>query len=193
MQKICFATNNKHKLEEVKIALLNQVEIVGLEEIGCTDELPENQTTLEGNAEEKAKYVWEHFQVPCFADDTGLEVQALQNEPGVYSARYAGPERDTEKNMDLVLDKLAEETNRSAQFRTVICLINEKGNNFFEGVVLGSIRSERQGNKGFGYDPIFEPEGYSCTFAEMGLEEKNKISHRGLAVKKLVDYLQANV
>lgn len=188
MNKICFATNNQNKLNEIRV-LLDTLEIVSLSDIQCDDELPENQSTLEGNAEEKAQYIWEHYHIPCFADDTGLEVAALGGEPGVYSARYAGPERNNEANIDLVLDKLKDKSDRSAQFRTVICLITGQEKLFFEGKVEGMIREERVGNEGFGYDPVFEPKGYSCTFAEMDIKEKSKISHRGKAVEKLITHL----
>ncbi len=186
--KLCFATNNANKLKEVS-NLLNQP-ILGLEEIGCTTDIPETSDTLEGNSLLKAQYVWEHYQIPCFADDTGLEVLSLNNEPGVRSARYAGEERSNEQNMALVLEKLQGMKDWSAQFRTVVTLIlGEKEVHQFEGIVKGRIIQEGRGSKGFGYDPIFIPEGYEKSFAEFSLEEKNKISHRGRAIQKLVSFL----
>ncbi len=164
--------------------------LTGLADVGCTEELPETQSTLEGNALQKAQYVFDHYGAACFADDTGLEVEALHGEPGVYSARYAGEQRNAEDNMNLLLQKLTGITNRTAQFRTVIALVEPKGTKLFDGLVRGEIVFERRGGKGFGYDPIFQPEGFKQTFAEMTMEEKNKISHRALAVRKLVDYLK---
>ena len=187
MKKIVFATNNQNKLKEV-IAALPQFEIVSLKEIECFEELPEEQDTLQGNAQQKAEYVFKNYKVPCFADDTGLLIDALDGAPGVYSARYAGPECDSEKNMNLVLENLKGENNRSAQFKTVICLFNENGPQFFEGEVEGEMLEERTGTDGFGYDPIFRPSGYDESFAQMSMETKNEISHRGRAVKKLVAY-----
>ncbi|WKN32866.1 non-canonical purine NTP diphosphatase [Porifericola rhodea] len=187
--KICFATNNANKLKEIRQLLGNTIAIQSLQEIGCTEELPENQDTLEGNSEEKARYVYEHYQQDCFADDTGLEVNALEGEPGVYSARYAGPQRSNEDNMEKLLTRLNGKADRSARFRTVITLILSGKQYQFEGIVKGKIVSERSGKQGFGYDPIFVPEGYSQTFAEMDMQTKNKISHRGLATKKLADFL----
>lgn len=190
--RVCFATNNKHKLEEVKRMLENKFEIVSLEEIGCLDELSETQDTLEGNSLQKADFVFNTYNIPCFADDTGLEVEALHGAPGVYSARYAGEQKNSNDNIDLLLKNLRGETNRKARFRTVITL---KGfgdqNHFFEGVVNGVITIERKGSSGFGYDPVFVPEGFTTTFAQMTMDEKNKLSHRALAVEKLVKFLQA--
>lgn len=188
MKKIVFATNNKNKLKEVRQALPSY-EIVSLSEIGCFDELPEEQNTLEGNALQKAKFVFDKYQVPCFADDTGLLVDSLNNEPGVFSARYAGPQCDAQDNMDLLLKKLADKTDRSAKFQTVICLIGAEGHQFFEGEVKGNILLKRTGEDGFGYDPIFQPLGYDISFAQMDMQVKNEISHRGLAVKKLIKHL----
>lgn len=187
--KICFATNNKHKIKEIAKLLEGKIELLSLEDIGCEEELPENQKTLEGNSLQKAEYVCKKYNINCFADDTGLEVIALDGEPGVYSARYAGKERDSMKNMQLLLEKLQDKENRKAQFRTVISLCLDGKMKQFEGIVKGSIIREFKGNEGFGYDPIFVPEGYEQTFAEMSLEEKNKISHRGIAVKKLAEFL----
>ncbi len=187
--KLCFATNNPNKLAEIKKAVGNIHEIVDLKSIACYDELPENQDTLEGNSKEKADYIYNNYHVACFADDTGLEVEALNGEPGVYSARYAGPKCDARDNMKLLLQKMAGIKNRKAKFRTVITLIRQGETFQFEGAVNGTIRTELSGAEGFGYDPIFEPEGYNVTFAEMTMEDKNAISHRGLAVQKLVDFL----
>jgi len=187
MKEICFATNNKNKLKEIQ-SLLPDFKIICLEDIQCHEDLPENQTTLEGNANEKAQYVWDNYNVACFADDTGLEIEVLNGEPGVYSARYAGPQRNSDDNIRLVLKKLVNQTNRKAQFRTVICLINEEGKTFFEGVAKGNITMEKSGVDGFGYDPIFKAENSELTFAEISIEEKNKISHRGIAVRKLVSF-----
>lgn len=190
MQDIVFATNNPNKLKEVQLALPNY-KIRSLKDIDCHEELPEEQDTLEGNAQQKAQYVYDKYNMPCFADDTGLLIQALDGEPGVFSARYAGPERDSEKNMDLVLKKLQGNSNRSASFVTIICLYDENGPAFFRGEVLGEILEERQGGEGFGYDPIFSPEGFDISFAEMDMKIKNEISHRGRAVKELVAFLEA--
>lgn len=190
MQEICFATNNEKKLQEIRPLLEGRYRVLSLSDIGCKEELPETGDTLEANSEEKARYVWDHYQVACFADDTGLEVDALGGEPGVYSARYAGPERDNAANIRKVLQGLEGKQNRSARFRTVITLINAQGQaRQFAGQVAGEIISELRGSEGFGYDPVFCPEGRHETFAEMPLSEKNKISHRGRAVKKLVDFL----
>jgi XTP/dITP diphosphohydrolase len=188
--KLCFATNNRHKIEEVQKLLGNEIELVSLEEIGCREELPENQEALEGNALEKAQYVWQHFGVSCFADDTGLEVEALEGAPGVYSARYAGTQRDNTANIQLLLQNLHEKPNRKAQFRTVMALILDGKSFLFEGIVEGFILEERRGEGGFGYDSVFRPEGFAQTFAEMGMDEKNKISHRGRAMQKLVEFLK---
>ncbi len=190
MKKLCFATNNANKLAEIRKALEGQYEVQGLKEIGCNEELPETQDTLEGNSLQKAQYVWDNYGVSCFADDTGLEVEALEGAPGVYSARYAGEHGDSEANMTLVLKNMEGASNRKAQFRTVITLIMDGEKHQFEGAVKGSLRQERSGSEGFGYDPIFEPEGYSVTFAEMSIEDKNVISHRGRAVRKLMDFLK---
>lgn len=191
MKKICFATNNKNKLREIRAALGNAFEVVSLEEIGCQEELPENQDTLEGNSREKAQYVAEHYHVDCFADDTGLEVYSLQGEPGVYSARYAGPQRSSADNMQLLLKKLEGQSDRRARFRTVITLIEKGEEKQFEGIAQGEITAHLEGKEGFGYDPVFRPDESSLTFAQMPLEEKNRISHRARAVQRLVDYLKS--
>jgi len=161
----------------------------GLKDIGCEVDIPETSDTLVGNAQQKARFIWENYGVNCFADDTGLEVEALDMEPGVLSARYAGPQRNAHDNMALLLKKLDGSVNRKARFRTVICLIIEGNENLFEGVVEGEIALEACGGEGFGYDPIFRPDGYSISFAEMAIEEKNRISHRGKAIHLLTDFL----
>lgn len=189
MKKIVFATNNLNKLKEVKAALPN-IEIVSLKDINCLEELPEEKDTLQGNAQQKAEYVYQNYGVPCFADDTGLLIDALNGAPGVYSARYSGPECDPEKNMDLVLKNLDGIKERGARFKTVICLFDEQGPKFFEGEVFGEILTKRTGEEGFGYDPIFKPEGFELSFAQMSIKDKNVISHRGRAVKKLVEFLE---
>jgi len=189
---ICFATNNKHKLEEINTLLRNEIKVFGLEEIGCTEELAEEQETLEGNSLQKAQYVFRNYGVSCFADDTGLEVEALNGEPGVYSARYAGSQRSAEDNMNLLLTNLQSKVNRKAQFRTVITLITPEGKNQFEGVLKGTIIKDKRGGGGFGYDPIFLPEGNSKTLAEMSMEEKNMMSHRARAVEKLILFIDRN-
>lgn len=189
MKTLVFATNNLHKLEEVRDILGGSFRIASLKEIGCTDDIPETADTLEGNALQKARYVKDKFGYDCFADDTGLEVEALGGAPGVFSARYAGPGHDSEANMRKLLKELEGKMNRQAQFRTVIALLLEGREYTFEGIVRGTILTERRGTAGFGYDPVFVPEGYAETFAEMGSEEKNRISHRARAVQKLADFL----
>ena len=189
MKTLVFATNNLHKLEEVRDILGGSFRIASLKEIGCTDDIPETADTLEGNALQKARYVKDKFGYDCFADDTELEVEALGGAPGVFSARYAGPGHDSEANMQKLLKELEGKTNRQAQFRTVVALILEGREYTFEGIVRGTILTERRGTAGFGYDPVFVPEGYAETFAEMGSEEKNRISHRARAVQKLADFL----
>ncbi len=188
--KICFATNNHNKIKEVKAALGTEFTILSLEEIGCREELPETGDTLEHNAFQKARYVKENYGVDCFADDTGLEVDILGGKPGVYSGRYAGEPRSDERNMEKLLQQLEGKENRSAQFRTVIALLLEGKEYQFEGIAEGEILPQRTGEGGFGYDPIFKPKGFSKTFAELTLEEKNQISHRGKAVKLLIDFLR---
>ena len=191
--KIVFATNNKHKLSDIRDILGNEIEVLSLDEIDCHADIPETSDTLEGNALQKAHYVYDNYHISCFADDTGLEVDALGGEPGIYSARYAGNNHDSEANMTKLLAKLGDNKNRKARFRTVIALILDGKNveeKIFEGIVEGSIIKERRGGEGFGYDPIFQPEGYNHTFAELGSDIKNKISHRARATAKLVDELK---
>lgn len=187
--KIVFATHNNNKLKEVS-AMLPNLEIVSLTDINCHEDISETTDTLEGNAIIKADYVTEKYGLPCFADDTGLLVDALNGEPGVYSARYAGEHGNAEKNMDLLLKNLEGKTNRAAHFKTAICLNLNNEQHLFEGICSGEILQERQGDEGFGYDPIFKPAGFELSFAEMSMEEKGKISHRGLAVQKLIAFLQ---
>lgn len=191
--KLVFATNNKHKLDEVrKITAQHNIEVVSLADIHCHDEIPETADTLEGNALQKAQYIQDKFELDCFADDTGLEVEALNNAPGVYSARYAGPGHDSEANMQKLLQEMEGKTNRKARFRTVIALIIGDKQYCFSGIVNGTITTEKKGENGFGYDPIFIPEGYEQTFAELGDFVKNKISHRAKAVEQL-DHFLANL
>lgn len=187
--KLVFATNNSNKLKEVQALLPKSITLLSLQDIGCLEDIPETQPTIEGNAIQKARYVKEHYGYDCFADDTGLEVSALNDAPGVYSARYAGEQRDANDNMIKLLTELLLKDDRSAQFKTVIALHLNDELKTFTGICKGNIAKERAGNKGFGYDPIFRPNGYTQTFAEMNLELKNKIGHRGKAVKQLVDYL----
>ncbi len=188
--KICFATNNAKKVEEVAAALKGLIEIVSLRDIGCTVELPETGDTLEHNAFQKARYVYQHFGVSCFADDTGLEVAALDGAPGVYSGRFAGEPRSDARNLSLLLEKMQGQTNRSARFRTVIALILDGKEYQFDGIAEGEITSSPSGEGGFGYDPIFLPLGFDRTFAALSLAEKNEISHRGKAVKALLNFLR---
>lgn len=188
--RLCFATNNEHKLKEIRALLGNEFRLVGLAEVGCNEELAEDQTTLEGNSLQKAEYVFRKSGTSCFADDTGLEVEVLNNEPGVFSARYAGEQRSAEDNMNLLLKNLSGKENRNARFRTVITLITPEGIRQFEGEVHGKIIDEKRGTEGFGYDPIFLPDGFPKTLAEMTLEEKSAISHRARAFKKLIAYLK---
>ncbi len=193
--KLVFATNNAHKLSEVRQILGNKFEVVGLADIGCHEDIPETAETLEGNAMQKARYVKEHFGLDCFADDTGLEVRALNGIPGVHTARYAelfgeGATHDSDANMRLLLKNLKNITDRHARFRTVIALIYKGEEYLFEGIVEGNILNERTGHEGFGYDPIFQPEGYDKSFAEMNAEDKNAISHRGRATTKLANFLK---
>jgi XTP/dITP diphosphohydrolase len=188
VKKIVFATGNPNKLKEIKSAV-NSFEIVGLKDLGITEEIPETGDTLNKNALQKAKYVYDKTGLDCFSDDTGLEIEALDYRPGVYSAMYAGADCNAENNMRKVLEELGETLNRTAQFKTVIALILQGEEYFFEGVVKGEILKEKTGKDGFGYDPIFRPLGYKESFAEMSIAQKNEISHRGLAVKKLVKFL----
>ncbi len=186
--KLVFATNNKNKLKEVK-AMLTNFEVVSLADIGCFDDIPETADTLEGNAILKADYITKKWGYNCFADDTGLEIEALNNAPGVYSARYSGENSNSEKNMKKVLRELYSKNNRNAQFRTAIAL-NIQGNQYiFEGICKGEILTSKQGENGFGYDPIFKPEGFLNSFAEMDMKQKGSISHRGKAIRKLVTFL----
>ena len=193
--KIVFATNNKNKLAEIRDILGGDFEILSLNDIGCHDDIPETSNTLEGNALQKAQYISKRYGMVVFADDTGLEVEALGGEPGVHSARYAeGTDHDSEANMRKLLAKLGDSAQRQAQFRTVIALIRNQPDDivtFFEGKVEGKIIREKRGDSGFGYDPIFMPKGYDKTFAELGMEVKNHISHRAKAVEKLVSYLKS--
>lgn len=188
MEKLVFATNNQHKLLELQ-NMLPHYTIVGLKEIGCTQDIPETADTLEGNALLKSTFVQKHFGFNCFADDTGLEVEALERRPGVYSARYAGEQCDFEANIQKLLSELSDKQNRKARFRTVISLLVNEQSYFFEGIVEGTITESRRGTAGFGYDSVFVPEGHELTFAEMSQIQKNQISHRGKAVEKLAQYL----
>ena len=193
--KIVFATNNAHKLQEVRQILGDRFEVVGLADIGCHEDIPETAETLEGNALQKARYVREHYGLDCFADDTGLEVRALDGAPGVHTARYAelfgtGETHDSNANMNLLLHNLENKSDRHARFRTVFALLYQGEEHLFEGIVEGEILHERHGSEGFGYDPVFEPEGRGISFAEMTAEDKNAISHRGRATRKLVEFLK---
>lgn len=187
--KILFATNNEHKLRELQQILGNKFELWGLEDINCFEEIPETSPTIEENSMEKAEYVYNKFNTDCFADDTGLEIEALDGRPGVYSARYAGDKRNMDKNIEKVLSELQNDKNRNARFKTVVSLILNGDKHQFEGIVNGKIINDKRGFSGFGYDPVFVPNGYNITFAEMDAELKNKISHRGIAVQKLVKFL----
>jgi XTP/dITP diphosphohydrolase len=189
MRQLVFATNNQHKTNEVRTLLAGQYEVLNLTDIGCTTDIPETADSFAGNAELKSSFVAENFKLDCFADDSGLEVEALNNEPGIYSARYAGGRSD-EANLNLVLQKLEGVQNRKARFRTVVSLIRDGERFLFEGTIAGTIREKPTGGNGFGYDPIFQPDGYDCTFAEMGMAEKNQISHRAIAMRKLIAFLK---
>lgn len=193
MIRLCFATNNLHKIQEIESMLQGNIQLLSLKDIGCTEELAEDKNTLQGNAEQKAAYVANKFKLNCFADDTGLEVNALNGAPGVFSARYAGPQRSNTDNINLLLRNLKGIAERSAQFRTVICAVLEGKTHYFEGTAKGRIANGLSGKDGFGYDPVFIPDGYSKTFAEMSMIEKNEISHRGRAVRKFVDFLKAEL
>ena len=188
-KKLVFATNNLHKLTEIKAILGEQIDILSLNDINCHVDIPETANTLEGNAKMKAEYIYNHYHLDCFADDTGLEVKALNGAPGIYSARYAGEGHDSQANMKKLLENLKGITNREAQFRTAIYLIEGGEEHLFEGLVKGKIIEEKRGEAGFGYDPVFVPDGYDQTFAELGEDIKNQISHRARAVEKLCDYL----
>jgi XTP/dITP diphosphohydrolase len=189
MHQLVFATNNEHKLRELREILKGEFTLLSLNDISCSDDIPETGDTLEANASQKSFYIWERYQTDCFSDDTGLEIAALNNEPGVHSARYAGEGRNSDDNVDKVLEKLSDNPNRKACFRCVISLIIRGQEYFFEGRVDGEILYERKGDGGFGYDPIFRPEGYQQSFAEMNAALKNSMSHRGRAVEKLVHFL----
>ena len=188
--KLVFASNNKNKIQEIQALVPNTFQILSLEEIGCTEDIPETADTIEGNAILKANYVTEKYGYDCFADDTGLEVSALNGAPGVYSARYAGEQKDANDNMDKLLSELKDKSNRKANFKTVIALNLNGKQNLFTGIINGKIIEEKIGNNGFGYDPIFVADGYEKTFAELSMEEKSTISHRGIAVKELILFLQ---
>jgi XTP/dITP diphosphohydrolase len=190
--KLVFATNNLNKLKEVQEMLPNSIQLLSLKDISCFDEVDETETTLEGNAKLKADYITHNFGYNCFADDTGLEVESLDGKPGVYSARFAGEPANAENNMQKLLTDLELKENRKAQFKTAICLNLDGKQFFFEGICKGDILKEKQGDKGFGYDPVFRPEGFSKSFAIMNSKEKNTISHRGVAIQKLVEFLKEN-
>ena len=189
-KKLVFVTNNPHKLAEVSEILKDKIEILSLKDIQCNEDIPETSDTIEGNALQKAAFIRKNYGMDCFADDTGLEVEALNGEPGVYSARYAGENKNAGDNVKKLLDNLKDETNRKARFKTVIALILDNRTYLFEGIVQGEIIREETGNSGFGYDPVFKPEGFGQTFAEMGPEIKNRISHRALAVNKLYEFIK---
>jgi len=189
--KLVFATNNLHKLREVQEMLSNSIEVLSLKDIGCFEEIEETENTLEGNAKLKADYITQKYGFDCFADDTGLEVEALNGKPGVYSARYAGEHGNAEKNMEKLLIELQNKSSRKAKFRTIIALNLNNKQYLFEGICDGKILNEKTGIKGFGYDPIFKPSNASCSFAEMSSEEKNIISHRGIAIQELVQFLNS--
>ncbi|MCA0350163.1 MAG: non-canonical purine NTP diphosphatase [Flavobacterium sp.] len=190
--KLVFASNNTNKIKEIQLMLPKNIEILSLEDIGCTVDIPETAKTIAGNAILKADYVTKHFGYNCFADDTGLEVEALKGEPGVHSARYAGEQKSADDNMELLLKNLDDKANRRAQFKTVIALNLDGKQHLFEGIARGRIIEEKIGNRGFGYDPIFVADGYNRTFAELTLGEKAAISHRGLAVQKLIEFINSN-
>jgi XTP/dITP diphosphohydrolase len=188
--KLCFATNNINKLKEVQGMLGEQFSVVTLQDIGCDEDIPETKDTIAANSAQKAAYIWEKYGINCFSDDTGLEVHALRGEPGVYSARYAGAQRNADDNMDLLLRNIAGSDDRSAQFKTVITLVQDGNYHQFEGIVSGEIIKEKRGSGGFGYDPVFVPEGHDRTFAEMSMEEKAQLSHRARAFSKLTKFLK---
>jgi XTP/dITP diphosphohydrolase len=189
--QLVFATNNVNKLLEVQSLIPNHIKLLSLKDINCDEDIPETQPTIEGNAKQKAEYIKTNYGYDCFADDTGLEVEALDGQPGVYSARYAGPQRNANDNMDKLLSQLKQKNNRSAQFKTVVALDLNGQLKTFTGICKGEIVREKRGAKGFGYDPIFKAEGYDKTFAEISLDEKNKIGHRGKAVTQLIEFLNA--
>jgi len=189
--QLVFATNNPNKLKEVKALVPNHIKLLSLADILCIEDIPETQPTIEGNAIQKAEYIKTNYGYDCFADDTGLEVEALNGEPGVFSARYAGPQRNAEDNINKVISELENKDNRNAQFKTVIALHLNGKLQTFTGICRGEITKEKQGEKGFGYDPIFRADGYDKTFAEISLDEKNKIGHRGMAIGQLVAFLNS--
>jgi XTP/dITP diphosphohydrolase len=189
MKQLVFATNNQYKTEEVKTLLSGKYEVLNLKDIGCSTDIPETGDSFAGNAGLKSRFVFENYQLDCFGDDSGLEVEALNNEPGIYSARYAGGRGD-QANLELVLQKMEEKENRKARFRTVISLMQNGQEFLFEGTINGTLRTAPVGTNGFGYDPIFEPEGYQQTFAEMDMAQKNEISHRAIAMRKLIEFLK---
>lgn len=191
MMKLVFATNNLNKLREVQAMLPESIELLSLADIDCKEDIPETQPTIEGNALQKARYIYQNYHYNCFADDTGLEIDALDGEPGVYSARYAGEAKNSDANMQKVLDNLQLQTNRKAQFKTIFALIIDGEEQLFEGIVRGEILEKRTGTLGFGYDPIFQAENTNQSFAEMSLDLKNKISHRAIATQKLIAYLKS--
>ncbi len=188
--KLVFASNNKNKIKEIQLLMPNSIQILSLEDIGCIEDIPETANTIEGNAILKANYVTEKYAFDCFADDSGLEVDALNGEPGVFSARYAGEPKDDDNNMNKLLLNLKDRNNRKANFKTVICLNYKGKQNLFTGIIKGKIIDKKIGTNGFGYDPIFVADGYTKTFAELIMEEKSKISHRGIAVRKLIEFLK---
>lgn len=196
MKKLVFATNNEHKLSEVRAILNDTYQVLSLKDINCIEDIPETADNLEDNARQKAQYIYENYNVDCFADDSGLEVEALGGAPGVYSARYAalegtGEPHNSKANMNRLLRELKDKDNRKAQFRTIICLIKDGKEHLFEGIIEGTINPEERGSSGFGYDPIFMPKEFDKTFAELGEDVKNCISHRAHAIKKLVAFLQS--
>ncbi len=191
MRKLVMATSNKNKIIEISKKLDNEYNFLSLDDIVCNEEIPETSDTIEGNALQKALYVFENYGYDCFAEDTGLEIEALNSAPGVYTARYAGESKDPDANMDKVLFELKKHKNRKARFKTVIALILNGKQHFFEGIVNGTITESKEGEKGFGYDPIFKPDGFDRTYAQMSIEEKNIMSHRALAVDKLKKYLDS--
>ena len=188
--ELIFASQNRHKIEEIKPLLPPSIKLISLTDKGFTDEIPETSPTLQGNALQKAQFIFDKYHVPCFADDTGLEIEALDGRPGVYSARYAGENKSADDNIQKILAELNGKENRAAAFKTVIALVGFDKPLFFEGVLKGSITTDKRGSNGFGYDPVFMPEGYSITLAQMSMEEKNKLSHRGNAVRKFAEWLK---
>lgn len=190
--ELVFASNNEHKVNEVRAIAGSAIILKSLNDIACFDDIPETGSTFEENAGQKSRYIFDRYHCDCFADDSGLEIDALNGEPGVYSARYSGS-RDFEQNMQLVLDRLEGQKNRTARFRTVISLILKGEEHLFEGSIEGKIALQRSGSKGFGYDPIFQPDGYEISFAEMDPAEKNRISHRAIAVEKLISFLKTQI